>query len=123
MTPEQAATLYNGLIVFAGGLLVWLGHTFSKKASAKPGAQTDTVELAGAVINGRDAKMLADSFDRVAANMTSLQLELVEHRKAIDRSSDRLDRNTDAAKDVCEATSRTDHELRNLANAMLMTRK
>lgn len=116
MTPEQAAALYNGLIVFAGGLLVWLGTMLSRKAKDKPAAAGTRMEIAGAVIDGKDAKMLADSFDRAAANMTSLQLELVEHRKA-------LDRNSGVAEDVRDATTEVRGEMRNLANSLLLTRK
>ena len=67
----------------------------------------ERVELAGAVIDGKDATRLAESFDRVADTMplfsaaaTALQLELVEVRKALDRNSDKLHKNSDNADEV-----------------------
>lgn len=114
MTAEQAAILYNGLIVFAGGLLVWLGTNFSKKKANDPSAG-ETMEIAGAVINSKDARGLIESFDNAASHMSRLTDEIAEHRRI-------LERNTAAAKDVCEATDHVNQEMRNLANALLMQR-
>lgn len=111
MTPEQAAIVYNGLIAFAGGLLLYLGTMLSKKAKAAPVAAGTSVELAGAVINGKDAKMLAESFMEAAAEMRALRLQLAEVSKALVHNAEKAD-------DVREATHAANNELRNLANAL-----
>lgn len=114
MTPDQATVLWNALFVFATGLLAWLGTNFAKKSHAKP--ELETVEIAGAVINAKDAQMLVTSFDAAAAQMGALAKELVEHRRS-------LDRNSAICEDVRDSTNHVNHGLLNLANALLLSRK
>lgn len=100
MTSEQAGILFNGLIVFAGGILVWLGTMLSRKEKSK--ASPETLEISGAVISGADAKMLAEAFGKVSANAAVLAVA--------------LDRNTDSVEDIRL-------EMRNMANVLIITKK
>lgn len=100
MTSEQAGILFNGLIVFAGGILVWLGTMLSRKEKSK--ASPETLEIAGAVISGADAKMLAEAFGKMSGRAETLEAA--------------LHRNTEAAEDVR-------NELRNMANVLIMSKK
>lgn len=100
MTSEQAGIIFNGLIVLAGGILVWLGTMLSRKEKSK--ASPETLEIAGAVISGADAKMLAEAFGKVSANAAVLAVA--------------LDRNTDSVEDIRL-------EMRNMANVLIITKK
>ena len=110
--------LANALLI----LIVGIGGHFSitqvrKKGAAPPANSTvEAVELAGAVIDSKDAKMLSDSFDRASLSMIALQQELTEHRKI-------LDRNNECIENVRDTTLQVNQEMRNLANALLITRK
>lgn len=102
MTSEQAGIIFNGLIVFAGGILVWLGTMLSRKEKTQKPPHTETMEIAGAIISGADAKILAEAFSKMSGNATALQAA--------------LERNTEAVEDVRD-------ELRNMANVLIITKK
>lgn len=111
MSPDQTEAIYNSLIVFAVGLLTWLGTRLGKKSKEKESKNDEVMEIAGAVINGADARMIADSFAKASANMAALQLELVENRKALDRNSDVCEDVRDGMRSVGDKIERMKDEL------------
>lgn len=109
----------NAILILIVGLGGFFGINQARKKKEDP--KVETVELAGAVINSKDVKTLTESFDRAAAAMTAMtasiaafQLELAEHRRALNKNTDSLD-------DVHEIIAHMNSELRNLANAVLIT--
>ena len=109
LSPDEIEKLVNGILTAVAAGLIWFGTRAGKKVAKEP--EGETMQIAGAIIDGRSAERLSDTFERAARAMVAMTEELSTHRKA-------LDRNTDAASETREAIRDAGQDIRGMTNAL-----
>lgn len=109
LSPDEIEKLVNGILTAVAAALIWFGTRAGKKAAKEP--EGEIMQIAGAIIDGRSAERLSDTFEKAAKAMLSVVEEMGSHRKA-------LDRNTEAAENAREAIKDAGQDIRTMTNAL-----
>ncbi|RHZ91161.1 hypothetical protein D1114_21050 [Cereibacter sphaeroides] len=101
---EEIATVIVGI---ATALTVLLGGRKAKQARQRVETSDDMVEVAGALINGDDARALSKEFRANIEEKVLLRGEIVKLRRAVDA-------NTEACEDVRKAAGEVTDQMKEL---------
>lgn len=109
MDQEHITTLYQGIFAFVGGLLIWSGSVFARRANRKAPQGESVMEVAGAIVSDKAVEKMVASMDALCASNTALTHTVnadvkakAELTQVLTRVVTALDRNTDGADDMLD---------------------
>lgn len=101
----------NAFLLLVGGVLSLLGISRVKNAAAPAEDARETVEIAGAIIDRKDVDRLVKAFDDMIVSTNGLTALLIQHRRAIEQSTEGAEELRETVKDVARDLRDATHEM------------